>query len=231
MRYSILATAFLLATGLSAQSDNLASITTQGVAHVYALPDEVLVDVTLRNESDDMAEASTATDAQVKAVLQLCLEYGIRPEHAQSRYRRYGKNWRHKQGQPKFEASQTINICLKDLSRYDAFMKAIIDVEVYSISGATFRTTKHREHMDAARRKAIKAAKEKAKLLSSELGQEIGKALTIRETAANQPWRTTSAYANISTETGDAGSSTDGSAFAPGQLKIQAEVEVSFVLN
>lgn len=224
--------ATLLSTTLLARAQTPPpSVTTTGTAHVYAVPDEVVVDVFIRNEDNDLQKASSMTDLQVKNVLAVCKAYKIAPEHAQSTRRNYGRNYRYKEGQPKYEASQTINICLKDLSKYDAFMQEMIALDVNNIGGTLFRTTKHREHMDEARKKAIIAAKEKAELFAGQLGQNVGNALQITESNAGQHWSGASAYANVESTSDQSSSGSDGSSFSPGQLKIEAEVIVSFALQ
>lgn len=212
--------------------ENPPSITTNGTAHVYAQPDEVIVNVFLENEDNDLSAASSRTDEQTKGVLRVCKKFGIAPQHAQSTHRNYGRNYRYREGHPKFKASQTISICLKDLIDYDDFITELIGLEVANVSGAQFRTTKHREYMDQARMKAILAAKEKAILLATQLDQEVGRALHINEGPAPSPWRNNQmAYANTSADMGGGSEDSDGSAFAPGQLKIEAQVTVTFALN
>lgn len=219
-------------TLISTAQETPPSITTIGTAHVYVQPDEVIVNVYLENEDNDLEVASERTDKQAIAVLKVCKEFKVAPEHAQSTHRNYGKNWRYKEGHPKFKASQTISICLKDLEEYDEFISAIIKLDVANVSGAQFRTTKHREMMDKARIKAMIAAKEKAVLLASQYEQEVGRALEIKEGNVGQLFRGGQmAYANTTMDAGSSESASDGTAFAPGQLKIEAQVTVTFALN
>ena len=229
---TILTTVCIACFAACMAQDNPPSITTIGTAHVYVEPDEVLVDVYLENEDNDLEVASEKTDKQAIAVLKVCREFKIAPEHAQSTRRNYGRNWRYKDGRPKYKASQTISICLKDLDNYDEFIGAIIKLDVANVGGAQFRTTKHREMMDKARVKAMLAAKEKAVLLASQYQQEVGRALDIKEGSMGSMFRGGQmAYANTAFESGASESAVDGSAFSPGQLKIEAQVTVTFALN
>ncbi len=98
------------------------------------------------------------------------------------------------------------------------------------MNGPTFRTTELRKHKDAARKKAVVAAREKAELLAQELGQSIGKAIIIEEVSANRWGGNQNAYANTSMDQTSGGESEEVG-FAPGQLEIKATVQVSFVLN
>lgn len=233
MKTAIISVGILLATfPLHAQeSIPLPTISTRGTAHVYVEPDEVIVSVHLDNEDNNLQEAARMTDSQAKSVLKTCLEFGIKPEHAQSTRRDYGRNYKYKEGRPKYRASQQITICLKDLSKYDAFMQSILSIDVANVSGVQFRTTKHHEKMDEARVKAVIAAKEKAMLMATELGQKVGRAMHVNEDNALGGWRGQTAYANTVSPMASGSSENDGSAFAPGQLKIEASVNVTFSLE
>ena len=80
----------------------------------------------------------------------------------------------------------------------------------------------------------MKAAREKAVALTASIGQTVGKALRITEgSIANQSYSAN--YSNntvTSNITGNGGSFSESVAtFAPGAIKVEAQVTVSFLLN
>ena len=128
----------------------------------------------------------------------------------------------------KFSANQTIYICIKDLSKYTSIVDGLLELGVTSISSPQFRNTNIRKYKDEARVKAIKAAKEKAMLLSEALGQGVGRAYQINETNVGWNRNNQGAYA---TGGNNGVVEPEGElSFAPGQLEVQARVEVSFIL-
>jgi uncharacterized protein len=94
-----------------------------------------------------------------------------------------------------------------------------------------FETSKLRENKDKARDLAMKAAREKASAMASSVGQTIGKAVKITEgNVANQSY---GYNANVTANTAAVGGSfSQGVAtFAPGAIKVEALVTISFLLN
>lgn len=77
---------------------------------------------------------------------------------------------------------------------------------------------------------AMKAAKEKAAAMAAAIGQNIGRAIKITEgNVGGQPFMNYSANSNA---TGTMGVFTESLVtFAPGAIKIEAQVTVSFQLN
>ncbi|NNC85885.1 MAG: SIMPL domain-containing protein [Bacteroidia bacterium] len=208
-------------------------ITTTGKAIVYAEPDEVIINIRIYNEAKSLEEAKQASDKVAKAIIGYCRQMKIEDKHVQTDYLSITTNYRrHNQSNQQiiFTASQNISVCLKDLSLYEDVMEGFIARGVYGVSSSQFRTTEMRKYKDMARVKAIKAAKEKAVLLATELQRKVGAAHYISEVTPhrNQPM-TRMAYANTMGEMAGDGGGDD--TIAPGQLVISTEVEVTFMLE
>ena len=76
---------------------------------------------------------------------------------------------------------------------------------------------------------AIKAAKEKAMALAEALGQKIGKPITISEGTSAQPYYKRAMQNSVRAM--DAGAEESGGSIAPGEIKIEANVSVTFELE
>jgi uncharacterized protein YggE len=105
-----------------------------------------------------------------------------------------------------------------------------------------FLTTRLREHRDEARKLAVRAALEKARLLAEGLGARVGKARSITEAtdwwgSSYSSWwgRWSAASQNVSVNSNAfavAGpSSSDETSLAPGRISVTARVEVTFDLE
>lgn len=223
----------LISMNSFAQIPDKPMITTTGKAIVYAVPDEVIINIQIHNEGDNLEEAKQKSDKIAKAIISYCKQVDIEDKHVQTDYLSITTNYRRynqSNQQVIFTASQNISVCLKDLKRYEEVMEGFIARGVYGVSSSQFRTTEMRKYKDMARIKAIKAAKEKAVLLATEMQRRVGAAHYISEVQTNRlnPM-TRTAYANTIGEIAGDGAGED--TIAPGQLVITAEVEVTFMLE
>lgn len=232
MRASIFLSIFILSLTSFAQSNtDISIISTRGTATVYVEPDEALLNFSIITEGEDLREARQMNSEISKRTISYLKEAGIEAKHIQTRYLNVGvryRNYRDKNTRY-FEASQSFNVCVTDLDRYEEIMLGLLEEGIHNLSSPTFRTTKLRETKDEARRKAIVAAREKAEMLAQELGQSIGKAHSITEVVAeNNPWgQNQNSYANSVTDI-NATAISSNAGFAPGQLEIKASIDVSF---
>jgi hypothetical protein len=119
---------------------------------------------------------------------------------------------------------RTMVVRLTDLSRFEAFNSALLqrgDCEVESVVPSLSNT---RAHRDAARALAIRAAREKAVAIAAELGQHVGKAISITEARDIYGMMSNSSVSvNYILD--------DNGLFAAGQLRVQASVTVRFALD
>ncbi len=235
MKKSLLLTTFIFTCAFAfsqtlAGTSDKSLVTTTGEATVYAAPDEIQLSLTIL-ESGQTVQEARAKNKQVSArAIAFLRKSGIAEPHIQTQYQYINPvKERHPSNTViRYDASQSIEICIKDLSKYEAIVDGLLDLGVSRIGSPIFRTTESRKHKDEARKQAIRAAKEKAEMLAKELGQSIGKAHVITEVTYSYFDRG-NAYSNfIGGDSGGSGSS--GASFAPGQLEIKATISVSFLL-
>ena len=207
-------------------------IQTTGNAVVYAPPDEVYVHFNFIVRSERFREARSECDARTREAIKTCKDLGIAKQHIQTDYLRLSTHRKRNSWKEEdinyYQASQNISVCLKELEKFDRLIDALIDINVSNISGIEFRTTQLRRYKDEARDKAIMAAKEKAERMAGVLGVSIGSPLSIEEIKRSFGGSGQLAYSNTVTESH--GSDVEGLGFAPGQMKIEAEVEIKFEL-
>lgn len=101
------------------------------------------------------------------------------------------------------------------------------------LGGVDFRTTEMRKYRDQARVSAVKAAREKAVLIASQLGASVGAPRSISETTNYYNWggsRESAMSQNVMSFAPDSGEADSQGAVAPGQIAIRATVSVVFDL-
>jgi uncharacterized protein YggE len=214
-------------------------VTVTGQAEVRVPPDEVVFTLAVENVDKDMVVASKRTDDSVRQILAIARKNNVKPEDVQTS---------HISVQPKYntddlpfdsrdkvkrvmigyEVSKTVAIRLREISRFDDLLADVLKAGITRLSNLEFRDSQIRKHRDEARRMAIRAAKEKAQLLASEIGQSVGPAYSITEEGGGDYGR--SNYAQNATRETGSGSSDSESATAPGSISVTAQVTVRFRL-
>jgi hypothetical protein len=218
-------------------------ITVTGEAEVRVVPDEVILTLGVETWDEYLKSAKSQNDERVKEVLRIAQAYGVEARHIQTDHisiePRYEDNYEKKDLIGYF-VRKTIVITLKDISKFDDLLTSVIDADVNYVHGIQFRTTELRKHRDEARALAIKAAQEKANALAGELGQSVGRPRTINEEQAgwwswyNSWWGAgwgNNMSQNVIQEAGGSSSTSDDGTIAPGQITVNARVNVSFELE
>jgi uncharacterized protein YggE len=127
-----------------------------------------------------------------------------------------------------YRISTTIIVKLTDISRFEEFFAESLKTGITEVDDVTFQTSKLRENKDKARDMAMKAAREKASAMAGSVGQGIGKALKITEGGSGGGYSNSNISNNYVLASG---STSNVATFAPGSIKIAADVTVSFLLN
>jgi uncharacterized protein YggE len=240
--FIILVLSFVVGAGAQELS-SLPLITVNGEAEVRVVPDEVVLTLGVETSSPRMDEAKSQNDERVKRVLALGKEYGIEARNLQTDFITVEPWYRDGHTRPEnleYRVRKTIVITLKDTAKFESLLSKALESGVTHVHGVQFLTTELRKYRDQARAMAIRAAREKAVALASELGQKIGRAYRISEYSGGwfspygmwwgQNWGSNS-MAQISTQGGGNGESGEGGTIALGQITVRANVSVSFLLE
>lgn len=239
-RFVLLATLILLfSTSVLAQNTvEPPLITVTGQAEVRVPPDEVLFTLEVENIDKDMLAANKKTDDSVKQILAIARKNNVKPEDVQTsqisvqpKYNTddlsYEERNKVKRVLIGYEVSKTIAIRLREISRFDELLADVLKAGITRLSNLQFMDSQIRKHRDEARRMAIRAAQEKARLLTGQIGQSIGPAYSISEDS--------SLPVNgrmMQNATSFTGSSEDSEgAIAPGSISVTAQITVRFRLQ
>lgn len=247
MKRLMILTLVFLCSALSARAqeiDKLPMITVSGTAEIQVAPDEVVFALDVTKLNKDLQVAKRLNDESVAKILELTRRFSVSPQNVQTSHISVGMKYESiRDAKTKiythdgdeigkrvfrgYEVSTTISVRLTDLTRFEEFLTEVLKTGLSEINGVTFDTSKLRENKDKAREMAMKAAKEKATAMAAAVGQTIGKALKITEVSP--------AFTNLlsnANSVGMMGSSTEKLAtIAPGTIKVEAQVTVSFQLN
>jgi uncharacterized protein YggE len=155
-------------------------ISVTGTAEVNVAPDEVVLSLGVESRDKDLALAKAQHDHRVKKLLAEAHDAGVEGKYIQTSMLQMRPDYSDEKV-PRFlayQVSQTIQVTLKDLSKYERMITKLLEAGVNRIDSVEFLVAEPRKYRDEARAKAIKAAREKAVAMAAELGQTIGKPWT-----------------------------------------------------
>jgi uncharacterized protein len=219
------------------------TVTVTGEAEVRVVPDEVILTLGVETWDKDLGRAKQQNDRIVAAVLALAGQHGVPAEHVQTDYvsidPRYKDGYYEERDFVGYFVRKNVVVTLRDLAEFEPLLSDALEAGVNYVHGVEFRTTELRQHRDEARALAIQAAQEKAMALAGALDQDVSQPLTIQEEQAGW-WSSYNAWwgsswgagmtQNVIQELGGASALAD-STVAPGQIKVNARVSVTFELG
>ncbi len=229
----------LTAPAAAAEQRDLRLVTVAGEADVKVAPDEVVITVGIETPNKDLNLARSQNSERVKRLTSLAAEFHIDPKDIGTNQITLEPRYDYNNGRNDFRdylARRTVSLTLKDLSRFEGLLAAMLKAGVTSIQGAQFCTSALRKYKDQARSLAIKAAQEKARDLAKELGQKIGRPHTIQEDQVGWSFWDggfgRASYGNaVQNVVSNSGEGPQGATPAVGQISITARVTVSFELE
>jgi uncharacterized protein YggE len=237
--FTTLIFAFLCTQYVSAQNyDPRRTISVSGTAEVKVVPNEVVISMAVETNNMSLDKAREENDSKTSAVLSMARKYGIEEKFIQTSHMqvepRFDNRYNTYETERKFlgyYVTKNITITLRDVSKFEKFIADALTLGTNYIHSTDFGTTDLRKYKDQARLDAIRAAKEKATALAGELGQKIGKPITITEGSV-QPIYGYLRGTMTSNMIRDEGQGADGGgSVAPGEIKVEANVNVTFELE
>ena len=203
-------------------------INVSGEGKVKVIPDEATIAVTVETKGTNAKEVKKQNDVKIEAVLKFIKKMNLAPSDFKTQRVALNPQYDYEKKKHSYNATQTIEILLKDLSKYDELMEGLVDAGINRIDNVTFESSKMVQYESEARKLAMKDAKIKAEDYVSVLGQKVGRAMTISDNSQTSYPRPM--YASMKTmESSDM--SAPRETLAVGEINITANVTVSFILE
>lgn len=227
MKKSIIIILTFVITGMTAQEvKQVPQISVNGEGRIKVVPDRVEINLGVKNFGKDAAEVKKLNDETVDKVLKYIKKFGIPTSDFKTTQVSLNKTYDYEKKKQTYQASQSISIVLKDLTKYDELMMGLVDNGINSIDNVEFKSSKMEQHKSEARKLAILDAKKKAEDYVSVLNQKVGKAILITDNSSHyQPPMYKNSYAMGAME------SDNQQTLAIGEIDILTNVSVSFVLE
>ena len=156
-------------------------INVSGEGKINVVPDQASISISIESKGSKAAEVKKDNDIKTAAVLKIIQKLNIAKEDFQTQRVALNPNYDYEKKKYNYIATQTINVLLKDISKYDELMEGLIDAGTNRIDNVEFKSSKLKQLQSDARKLAIQDAKAKAMDFVSVLGQKVGKAMQISD--------------------------------------------------
>ncbi|WP_313807749.1 SIMPL domain-containing protein [Flavobacterium sp.] len=224
--FLIAVTLFMTTFSNAQEMKTVPQIVVSGEGKIKVTPDQAVISVGVENTGNDAAEVKKKNDVAMDAIIKYLKGAKLPASDYQTKQVSLYKNYDYEKKKHYFQASQTISITLKDLSKYDAIMMGLIDAGANMIHGVEFKSSKVAQYESEARIKAVQNAKTKASDYAAALGQKMGKAILVTDNSATYYPRPM--YASMKVES-DAGMPRE--TLAVGEIEVTANVTINYALE
>jgi len=224
----ILALVFM-ANSFAQEHKQVPMINVSGEGKVKVAPDQALISISIETKGTKAEDIKRENDKKMDAILKFIKKSNIAPEDFQTQRISLNPNYDYEKKKYNYIATQSVQILLKDLSKYDTLMEGLVNEGINRIDNVEFKSSKMLQLQSDARKLAIKEAKAKAEDFVSVLGQKVGKAIVISDNSQSYiPQPRMYAMKSMSM---DKAESAPRETLAIGEIEIIANVSVSFVLD
>ena len=202
-------------------------ITLNGEGKIKVVPDQATISATVETKGSNAKEVKKQNDQQIDLVLKLIKKMNLAPNDYKTQRVSLNPQYDYEKKKTTYNATQTIEILLRDLSKYDELMEGLVNEGINKVDNVIFQSSKLEQYQSEARKMAMKDAKQKAVDYVSVLGQKVGKAMTISDNS--QSYYPQPMYETMRMAKSD--NAAPKETLAIGEINIIANVSVSFILE
>ncbi|HKX84383.1 MAG TPA: SIMPL domain-containing protein, partial [Pyrinomonadaceae bacterium] len=174
-----------------ADVSKMPTIQVTGTAEINVVPDEVSFSLKVSKADKSLVTAKRLNDENVGKILALAKRFQLTPADVKTDFISVSEKFDRKKiaGTDDeydnifagYAVSKTVEVKLKDLSKFEDFFSEVVKIGVTQISNVNFQSSQLRKYKDQARAMAMLAAREKAEAMTKQIGQTIGKAVSVEE--------------------------------------------------
>lgn len=217
---------------VQAQQPNLPPlVSVTGIGEVKVQPTEVLVSLGVETREKTLEAARTDTDKKAAAIINYLKKKGVDSKDIQTSFVTvqpiYSRGEYGITTPDMYLAIKTMTVKIRKLNKYDEILSGLYGVGVNRVDGIQFQVADMEKYKTEARKKAMADAKQKATLLTGELGAKLGRVYAINETTAGGGPRP---MYKMALQEADAAMD-GGPSIAGGELIITSSVDVSFIIE
>jgi uncharacterized protein YggE len=216
-------------------------ISVSGSAEVKVAPDEINLRVGVETRGRSLDEAKRENDDAISKSLAFLKGNGVKEKDIQTDFisidPEYGDSL--SRTVVTYVVRRSIQARLAKIDSFESVLTGLLTNGVNTVLGIEFRTSQLRKYRDQARAMAIKAAREKADAMASELGVKRGKVYSVSANDwggwygdNNGYWGRGFGGGGFQYAMQNAGGGSEGEGtLSAGQISVSATVNVSFLIE
>jgi uncharacterized protein YggE len=164
--------------------ENVRSMNVSGTGRVSVVPDMATINIGVRTEADEVADALEGNTRQANAISKALQELGVAKEDIQtSNFNvypsdRYNPMTGEVEGRY-FVVENTVTVKVRDLASLGEVLSTVVDAGANNIYGINFSIEDREAAVAEARQLAIADAKAKAEAIAEAAGVELGELINI----------------------------------------------------
>ena len=216
-----------IGTLMSAQNQLPNTISVGGEGKVMVKPDEAVLYIGVETNNEDAKIAKTQNDAVMAKMIDFLKKSGVNAKDYKTEQVSLYQRQDYQTKEKYFQASQSIQIQITDLTKYESLMAGLIEAGANKINSVQFRSSEVEKYESEARKKAVENAQKKAKDYAETLGQNVGKALMVYENNTQTIFPRVGQMKAMAYAESDTATQT----LAEGEIEITAHVNISFELK
>lgn len=187
----LLATLTLFGAGAHAADRCLPpQLSAQAEGYVEAVPDTVVVDITISHTATSLAEAKKRVDQIGNGVVRAADQQGIRKDDVQASKIQAAPDYDWNNGQRNLrgqQVSRQFELKLREVDRYGALVQALADAEVTQINGIRTEFSRQQQLEQEALAEAIANVQAKAKTMAAAFGRKLEGVINVSEDGGSPP--------------------------------------------
>ncbi|MDQ3268862.1 MAG: SIMPL domain-containing protein [Pseudomonadota bacterium] len=211
--------------GVNPSTGTLLSVSAQGEAR--RVPDVGRVSAGVVTQAADANAAMRANAEQMTRVIDAIGRAGIAGRDIQTSGVSLNPQYRYDENQPPaitgYQASNAVQITVRDLARLGAILDALVSVGANQINGPSLEVEDTQGAYDEARRAALEQAQQRARMYAASLGMQVRRIVSISEGAGMGPPMPMMAMARME--------KSSDTPISPGENTLSANLDVVFELE
>ena len=128
-------------------------ISVNGEGKVKVVPDQATILATIETKGNNAKEVKKQNDQKMEAVLKFIKKMNLAPADYNTQRVSLNPEYDYEKKKHNYNATQTIEILLKDLSKYDELMEGLVDEGINRIDNVTFQSSKLAQYQSEATEK------------------------------------------------------------------------------
>ena len=117
-------------------------INVSGEGKVKVAPDQALISISIETKGSKAVDVKQENDKKMDAILKFIKKSNIASEDFQTQRISLNPNYDYEKKKYNYIATQTVQILLKDLSKYDTLMEGLINEGINRIDNVEFKSSK-----------------------------------------------------------------------------------------